>query len=349
VGSTKSQVGIKKSGSSMQNIVAEKELISFKLKGLLYEYIVLLLSLSYISVLVPFLPSLLSSSNIKNLSSNLLPLLIVTIGQTFVLIGGIDLSVTSTIALSSVVAGLVMSGDAGLLGNSAWAVPIGTLMVLLTGMFIGWFNGFFITKFDMPPFMVTLATMMFISGFAIWLTKSKNIYNLPSQFTLLGKDSALLVPYSFFIVVLIALLSHFVLKKHLYGRWLYAVGTNKRTSLLAGVPVDRVVIISYVLSGLSASIASILYTSRLETSSPVLGQKIFLDIIAAAVIGGASLFGGKGKITWTISGVLFISVLDNSLNLLSLSHFTILVVKGVIIIAAATIDSFKTRYTKGVV
>ena len=316
-----------------------------RVSGLLsVEYQVLILCLLWFLASIPFTPDLTSSNNISNIFSNLLPLLIIATGQTIVLItGGIDLSATSVMALTSVTGALVMSGDQGLLGGSAWAVPAGIAAMLLTGALIGWLNGAAITRLGMPPFIVTLTTMMFFSGLAIWLTKSKTIYNLPPAFNAIGKGALWFIPYALLVTALLVIAAQVLLSRSLAGRWLYACGHNVRAAEISGVPVGQTVTLAYVCSGVCAAVAAILYTGRLETGSPVLGQRLLLDVIGAAVIGGASLFGGRGKIVWTIYGVLFLTLIDNTLNLAGHSHFTIMMVKGAVILLAALLDVLRRR------
>ncbi|MEJ7709379.1 MAG: ABC transporter permease [Pyrinomonadaceae bacterium] len=167
--------------------------------------------------------------------------------------------------------------------------------MLLVGFLIGLLNGIAITRFAMPPFIVTLTAMMFFSGLAIWLTQSRNIYGLPSSFLAIGKGSLFYIPYAVIFAAVILCASHIALSKSLFGRWLYAIGINKQAALISGVPVQAVTVTAYVLSGLCGALASMLYTSRLETGSAVLGQRILLDVVGSAVIGGISLFGGQGK------------------------------------------------------
>jgi ribose/xylose/arabinose/galactoside ABC-type transport system permease subunit len=312
------------------------------------EYSVFYLTILYFLALAPFTPGLASAENAANIFSNLLPLLIVAMGQTVVLItGGIDLSAPSTIALSSVVGAMVMSGDQGWLGGSRWATPAAIVIMLLAGAGVGLFNGAAITLFRMPAFIVTLTTMMFASGAAIWLTKSKTIYNLPVSFNAIGKGSLFIVPYALIVTALLALALHTMLTRTLFGRRLYATGHNVKAALVSGVPVGRTVTLAYVISGLCASSSSILYTGRMETGSPVLSQRILLDVIGAAVIGGVSLFGGKGKIAWAVCGALFITLIDNSLNMLGLSYFFIMMVKGAVILLAALLDAWRNRLIAG--
>jgi ribose/xylose/arabinose/galactoside ABC-type transport system permease subunit len=186
---------------------------------------------------------------------------------------------------------------------------------------------------------VTLTTMMFFSGLAIWLTKSKNINDLPASFNALGGKLSI----ACLLTVALAGAAHTLLSRSLWGRWLYAVGHNARAALVSGVPVRRVIVSAYVAGGVLAAIASVLYTGQAETGSPVLAQRLLLDIIGATVIGGTSLFGGKGRILWTFCGVLFLKLIDNSLNLLDLSYFSIMMVKGGVILFAALMDSLRNK------
>jgi ribose transport system permease protein len=299
------------------------------------EFLVLLLSGVLFVALAPFTPGLASPDNCINLLGNLAPLLVAAVGLTVVLIvGGIDLSVTSTIALTSVVGGMVMSSDTGWLRAQPLAGPFAAVAMLFLGALIGAGNGLAVTKLRMPAFMVTLTSMMFLSGLAIWLTKSKNISALPLAFTMLGGRLWI----ALVIAVVVAGFAHLMLSRSLFGQWVHAVGYNPRTAHVSGVPVEGVVIAAYVVSGICAATASVLYTARLETASPVLGQRILLDVIGATVLGGTSLFGGRGKVLWTLFGVLFLTLLDNALNLLGLSYFSIMIVKGVVILFAALLD-----------
>jgi len=305
-------------------------------------YLVLLLCGLLVVGLAPFTPGLLSPENLENVLANLLPLLVVAVGQTLVLIsGGIDLSATSTIALTSVVGGMVMNASDGWLAPHSFAAPVAVLLMLLFGGLIGGFNGLSVTKLRMPAFMVTLTTMMLFSGLAIWLTKSRNIPGLPANFTILGNRLWIVL----LIAAILSGLAHLLLNRSLFGHWLRAVGHNAATARVSGVPVDAVIVAAYVTSGVFAAAASILYTARLETASPVLGQRILLDVIGATVIGGTSLFGGRGKVLWTVYGVLFLTLLDNALNLLGLSHFSIMMVKGTVILFAALMDTVQRKFS----
>ncbi len=312
-----------------------------KLRGLiLSEHLVLVLSVLYSAALAPFTPGFATSANLANILATLLPLFLVAVGQTIVLItAGIDLSVTSIIALTSITGAAVMSGDHGWLAGNPLAAPVALLAMLAVGALVGLFNGLAITWFKMPPFIVTLTSMMFFSGLAIWLTRSRNIGNLPAAFNAMGGITGV----AFVITALLGLAAHLMLNRSLWGRWLYAVGHNAQASFISGVPVGGVIISAYVVSGLFAATASVLYMGQAESGSPVLAQRLLLDIIGATVIGGTSLFGGRGKILWTLFGVLFLKLMDNTLNLLDLSYFTIMMVKGAVILFAAFLDTLRRK------
>jgi ribose/xylose/arabinose/galactoside ABC-type transport system permease subunit len=299
-----------------------------------------LLSAAYLLALAPFVPGFLSPGNLGNVVSNFLPLLAVSLGQTLVLVtGGIDLSVTAVVALASVAGAKVMTEAGGLAPGNAL---LGVLAMLAVGLAVGLFNGLAVARLRMPPFLATLAVMTFASGFAIWSTRSQGIAGLPAGFRALGGELGG-VPLSLLLVAPLAVGAHLLLQRTVFGRWLYAVGGNARAARVSGVPVERVLLLAYAACGLCAAVAAVLYTARIETGSPVLGQRIFLDVVGGAVIGGTSLFGGRGTVRGTALGVLFITLVDNSLNLLGLSSFTILIAKGGVILAAAVLDALRER------
>jgi ribose transport system permease protein len=301
----------------------------------------LLLSVAYFLVVLPFAPDLANAENFALVLSSMLPLFAVTVGQTFVLItGGIDLSVTSIVALASVTGAWVMTSW-GL--SPVVAMLAGVVAMVVVGAGLGLVNGLAITRLAMPPFMVTLATMMFGSGFALWATRSNAIPGLPEGFNAFAQDGLGFVPQALMLIAPLGVLAHVVLARTMYGQRLIAVGMNARAARVSGVPVSRTVLAAYVVCGIGAAIGAILYTGRLETGSPVMGQRIFLDVIGAAVLGGTSLFGGKGSVVGTLYGVLLITLIDNSLNLLGFSSFTVLMAKGTVILLAALLDAVRSR------
>jgi len=239
--------------------------------------------------------------------------------------------------------GILLSAEGSPISGTALAVPLGILTMLLVGMFVGLLNGLAVAKFRMPAFMVTLVSMMFFSGLAIYLTKSENIMYLPGTFTVLGSGGIGPVPYSFFVVLVLSVVAHIVLRHTVLGQWFFAVGKSLRASVVSGVPTERVIILGYVFSGFCAAVASVLYSARLAGGRPTLGQNLLLDVIGAAVIGGISLFGGKGKVLWALFGVLFFVLLSNALSMLALPFYAEPVVKGAVILLAALLDVTRTR------
>ncbi|MDI6451403.1 ABC transporter permease [Anaerobaca lacustris] len=350
---------------------------AFLRRVLLSDSFVLFLAVVYFLVLWAFLPRLGSARNLSNLSSNIWPLFVLVIGQMFVLIvGGIDLSQTSIMAITSVCGALLMtsgldpalfarnplwgvlvSEQGGPLAGSIAAVPVGILVMLAIGALIGLANGLAVAKCRMPPFMVTLVSMFFFSGLAILITRSENVTNLPVAFLAIGQNylghvqagrsTVGLVPYSFFAGVALAWAAWFILGRTIAGRWFYAVGMNRRAATASGIPTDRVIVCAYVISGFCAALGSVLYSSRLGAGRPTLGANVLLDIVGAAVIGGISLYGGKGKVRWAFYGVLFFVVLDSSLYMLNLRFYTVNIVKGAVILVAALLDVLRNRVRMG--
>ena len=321
-------------------------------RGLLSDGFVLILCVAYATAAYPFVPELFNRDVLSNMLSDMMPLLIVAIGQTFVVIvAGIDLSVTAVVSFTAVIGAALMSGQEG-----AWAVPVAIAAMLAVGGLIGALNGAATVALNMPSFIVTLASRMFFAGAAIWFvtfhSTSSSIADLPDAFTNIAEsalvsfgsaDGAVAVPTTMVLAGAVALLAHGVLRHTVFGRYVYAVGLNARAARVSGVPVARTVLTTFVISGGCAALASVIYTSRIQTGSPITGENILLDVIGAVVIGGTSLFGGRGKIVWTVFGTLFLVLLDTTMKLLGASLFTVYVIKGGVILAAAAIDTLRTR------
>lgn len=361
---------------------AANPLRNFLRRVLLSDYFILYLTVVFFVTASIFFPTLSAPGNISNQFSNMWPLLAVAVGQTFVLIlGGIDLSQGSVMALTSVIGALMfaqtldaptfdksplwgslISEQGGMLAGNSNAVLFGVLIMLAIGALIGLFNGFAITRFRMAPFMVTLVSMIFFSAFALWLTASRNVSGLPEDFTRLGTGDIIsvylgpkltpeiprreilpFISYPMTIAVGLGVLAHIILSRTVFGRQMYSIGTNRRTSMVSGVPTNRVIMLVYMFSGICAAVAAILYSARLGIGMPSLGSNLLLDIIGATVIGGTSLFGGKGSIKGTFFGVAFFVLLLNILNAMRLSPFIIDAVKGLVILVAALLDITRSR------
>ncbi|CCF13546.1 branched-chain amino acid transport system / permease component family protein [Brevibacillus laterosporus GI-9] len=276
----------------------------------------------------------LTVSNIFNVLRQVSINALIAFGMTFVILtGGIDLSVGSTLALSSALsAGLMASG-----GDPFLAIVVG----LLAGLVMGAFNGILVAKGNVAPFIATLATMTVFRGLTLVYTEGKPITGLPDSFGLVGKSFFLQIPMPVIWMLLSLVALYFILKHTTFGRHVYALGSNEEATRLSGISTTKVKIWVYSISGLFASLAGIILTSRLNSAQPTAGTSYELDAIAAVVLGGTSLSGGKGWIVGTLIGAMIIGVLNNGLNLLNVSSFYQLVAKGAVILIAVLLDRSK--------
>ncbi|WP_188456684.1 ribose ABC transporter permease [Virgibacillus oceani] len=271
--------------------------------------------------------------NILNLLRQVSVNALIAFGMTFVILtAGIDLSVGSILALgSALTAGMLSSGMDPLL-----AVFVG----LIIGLALGAVNGLIITKGKVAPFIATLATMTVFRGTTLVYTDGKPITGLSDSFAfeMIGRGYVFGVPFPVILMLVVFLILFFVLRKTVFGRQVYAVGGNEEASTLSGIKADRVKIWVYSLAGMLSVLAGIILTSRLNSAQPTAGSMYELDAIAAVVIGGTSLMGGRGRIAGTLVGALIIGVLDNGLNLLNVSSFYQQIVKGGVILLAVLLD-----------
>lgn len=269
-----------------------------------------------------------------------------SIGMTMVIIaGGIDLSVGSMLALAgAMTAGLIKAPlpipwlDIQL----EFTVGGGILAGLVVGMCLGWFNGQMITRWRIPPFVATLGMLSIARGLTMLWTKGFPITGLGTSFAMIGTASFLSVPVPVWISGLLTVAFIVVTNKTRFGRYLYAVGGNEQAARLSGLDVDRVKRRIYTLAGGLSAVAGLIVTSRLDSAQPNAGIGYELDSIAAVVIGGTSLSGGRGSIWGTVIGCLIIGVLNSGLVLLDVSPFWQQVVKGVVILLAVAIDRLKS-------
>lgn len=303
-----------------------------------------------IAALLSFAHAMFSADALRDVVLAMLPLAILVGGQLLVLlIGQIDLSMTAVMAMGSIVSASIMTRQAAELGGPG-ATMMGVLACLAVGAGIGLFNGVCTAILQVPSFIVTLAVMMAGNGAAVWYASTfsgtTSIGGLPQVFRNIGYGSAAGIPIALLLSVTVLAAIHYVLSRTVKGRWLYAVGHNAEAARISGVPVRGLTIAAFTASGLGAGLAAVIYTSRIETGLPTLGQNMLLDIVGAAVIGGVSLFGGRGSVWMALAGVAFLCVLDKSLQLLGLSLFVVLAVKGCAIVAAAIFDVARSRRWK---
>lgn len=304
---------------------------------------VIWLGILLFTLVLPVRPEIASAANIQLLLLSAALLATLTIGQTFVLVtAGIDLSLPAVISLSSVAGAHLLTQLTPQIG-AVPSVMLATAAMLTLGAAVGAAQGWAIARLRMPAFLMTLASLIGVGGLAVWWTQSARM-PVTEQFVEIWYGRLLGVPLPLIVVGLLALVAHGTLTRTVIGRRLYAIGHSEPTCRVSGVPIVRVSMFAYAVSGGCAALASVFYTARLYTGSPQLVQPdVLLDCIGGAVIGGASLFGGRGKISGALLGALFIALLGNSLNLLGLRHWHVIMVKGAVILLAALLDVLRSE------
>lgn len=275
-------------------------------------------------------------SNLMNVLQQAALLGLLAIGMTVVMVvGGIDLSLPANMAFSAVMGALYMKSS----GDWALAVPI----MMGCGAAIGTANGFAVARLKMIPFVVTLAMMTMVSGTTVWITQSLSISQLPESFVdLFAARPFLHIPLTVLVVAVLAAVLSVLMRSSISGRWAYAVGINEKAARVARVPVERVVMASYVLAGVMSGLTAVLLTARLGSASANMGNDgVVLDIVSACVLGGVSIYGGVGRIPGALLGALLITILSNAMNLIGVSFYLSLVIKGLVIIAFVAADGRK--------
>jgi ribose transport system permease protein len=296
--------------------------------------IVLIALCAFFALLSPYF---LSVSNLVNLGQTVAIVGIVAIGMTMVIIsGGIDLSVGSVAAL------------AGVMTSFFWTtlgVPLGIAAVLgvLSGGLVGWLNGFLITRIKINPLITTLAMFSIIRGLAFVISNGQTNQINNDAFKFVGRGAIAGVPVSLIIMLALYLFFGYVLRTTQFGRAIYAVGGSVEASRLAGIPITKVLMAVYIICGLLSGFGGILTASQLALSAPRAAVGLELSVIAAVVLGGTSLSGGKGTLLGTLLGVLILRILDNGLVLLNVSSFYQEIASGAVLLLAVGFDQLRTR------
>jgi ribose/xylose/arabinose/galactoside ABC-type transport system permease subunit len=267
---------------------------------------------------------------------------ILAVGMTFVILtGGIDLSVGSVVAVAGVVAA-ICAASLGSIG-----VALGIIAAIAIGLVVGVFNGLMVSRFNVPPFVVTLAGLTIARGLAFIIANAYNqgtsIGDLPESFGLLGRKTFLGLPVPVITMVFVFALGWFLLKYTTFGRYVYAVGGNREAAFLAGVNVKFVILMVYVLNGLLVGLAGATLASRLGAGLANSGMQYELDVIAAVVVGGTSLSGGRGSVISTLWGAIFIGVLNNGLNLAGVDPYIQKIALGFVILIAVLADQLTKK------
>ena len=267
-----------------------------------------------------------TASNLLNVLRQITINGIIAFGMTFVIIsGGIDLSVGSVFAFSAVVGASVIKSGSPVLGVLA-ALGIGALM--------GLFNGIIISKMKLQPFIVTLATMAIARSFTQAFTQGKPVTGFSQGFREIGRGEVFGIPIPVLIMAGVFLLVWYILTNTRLGLYTYSIGGNEEATRLSGVKVNRYKILIYTISGIMAALSALVLTARLNSAQPIFGTGYELDAIAAVVLGGTSLAGGKGSVVGTLFGVLVLGIINNGMNLVSISPFYQQAVKGAVILLA---------------
>ena len=296
--------------------------------GILIAFILICIAMTILS------PVFLTVTNIRNVIRQSSIYGIMAIGMTFVILtAGIDLSVGSMLAI----AGAIAAGSA----KAGLGLELTILIALGVGLGCGLVNGVIVTAGRITPFVVTLGMMSIARGLTLIYTKGYPISGFNETFRFIGGGDILSIPFPIIMFFLTVVIAWLVLTQTRLGRYTYAIGGNEETVKLSGINSNVYKTIVYMISGITSAISALILTSRLNSAEPVAGTGYELDVIAAVVIGGTSLMGGRGSVWGTLIGALLIGVINNGMNLLGISAYFQLVVKGVIIIGAVLLDRLR--------
>ncbi|HMQ41936.1 MAG TPA: ABC transporter permease [Paracoccus sp. (in: a-proteobacteria)] len=319
-------------------------------------FIALIVVIAFFAVAAP---NFLTTANMVIMAKHVALNAFLAIGMTFVIItGGIDLSVGSIVGLCGMVAGwLVLYGvDLGF----AWTIQFNTLEIslitILVGIFVGMVNGLLITRLNVAPFIATLGTLYIARGAALLFSGGATFPNLngnaewgSDSFRWIGAGTVFGIPVSIWMLVIVAVGAAYVARSTPLGRYIYAVGGNERGAALSGVKVRKVKMIVYMFSGFCAALVGLIIASQLQAAHPATGETFELNAIAAAVLGGTSMSGGRGHIGGTIVGAFVIGILSDGLIMMGVSTFWQTVIKGLVIVAAVVVDQAQSGLEKRVI
>ncbi len=296
--------------------------------GIVFAFLIICAVMTILS------PVFLTVTNIRNVVRQSSIFGVMAIGMTFVILtGGIDLSVGSVLAVAGAIAAGMLKGGAGML-------PV-VALALVIGIGCGLANGLIITIGRIAPFVVTLGMMSIARSLTLIYTKGYPISGFSGPFRFIGGGDVASIPFPIIVFALTVVIAWLILTQTRLGRYTYAIGGNEETVKLSGINSNRYKVIVYIISGITAAMSALILTSRLNSAEPVAGQGYELDVIAAVVIGGTSLSGGTGSVWGTLIGALLIGVINNGMNLLGISPYFQLLVKGLIIIGAVLLDRLR--------
>jgi ribose/xylose/arabinose/galactoside ABC-type transport system permease subunit len=296
--------------------------------GILIAFVLVCIVMTILS------PVFLTVTNVLNIIRQSSIYGIMAIGMTFVILtAGIDLSVGSILAIAGAIAAGSIKGGLGM--------GLAIVLALGIGLGCGLVNGVIITVGRITPFVVTLGMMSIARGLTLIYTKGYPISGFAPSFRYIGGGDLIAIPFPIILFILTTVVAWVILTQTRLGRYTYAIGGNEETVKLSGINSDVYKTIAYMFSGVASAISALILTSRLNSAEPVAGTGYELDVIAAVVIGGTSLMGGRGSVWGTLIGALLIGVINNGMNLLGISPYFQLVVKGLIIIGAVLLDRLR--------
>ena len=287
-------------------------------------------------LLAIFVPNFIGIQNIVNVLEQVSSVGFYVLGLTLVMVvGGIDLSIPGVIMAGACLGGQVM------VKTQSWF--LGILLMLAVGLLFGVINGIAVAKAKMIPFIVTLSTLVLTQGIASWLSASTTIYGFPDSFFVFNSTIGI-VPVGVIVFIAVAIILSIYLNRTKSGREYFMTGESIETARVSGIHVDRVTFMAYVLCGLLGGVGSIFLTARVgSATATMVGDTVQTDVIASCVIGGASLNGGKGSVIGSVLGLIFITIISNCINLLGISYYVGMVVKGFIIAIVIMLDVVRSR------
>ena len=297
--------------------------------GIIAVLLIIGVALSFLS------PYFLTYDNLISVLRQISNNIYLALGMTMVIIlGGIDLSVGSIVAMCGTV-------TVGLITTHGWPMTLAIPVGLLLGTLVGFINGFFVAQFRVPAFIITLSTMNIAKGIAYIYSGGRSTRIVDDRFNLIGTGYIGPIPLPVVYMVLLIALFILLMNRTRFGTYIYAVGGNRESAHLSGVNMKRVEIAVFTISGFLAAFAGLVLSARMFSGQPSVGEGYELDAIAACVLGGVSMSGGVGRISGTIFGAMVIGIISNGLNLMGVSSFWQLVVKGIIIATAVLLDTQK--------
>ncbi len=313
---------------NLQKIIKSKEAILF---------IIFLVVFSFMSILSP--DRFLSLYNFQSMAYQLPEFGILALSMMIIIVtGGINLSVTYTATLSMIVGGLVMSQIFAGSGMGGAAVLAGILLMLLTSLVCGVFNGFVVAYIGVTPMLATLGAMTLFEGISLQITKGGAISGFPLEFIKIGNGTVLGVPIPMLVFLLILAFVYLFLERSRLGNTLYMIGSNPRVTRYSGINVRKNLFITYLVASVLAGIAGVLMASRYNSAKESYGSSYLLQAVSAAVLGGTSIAGGEGRVVGTVIAVLIIQVISSGLNIIGLNRYLTNVVMGLILIVVLTIN-----------